>query len=619
MSARRGANAFMVIGTAFTASACESEPFTPPPGFESPSPGAVLNLAVGERITLSASAIRGSLEIPGADASRSYLFVIHDVRSEQGGPTDVRMEVTRVLATLSREPPSRVRTTSSDAGGSVPRRAGARSDDPFDRWFTTGESDFRTRVAADLRRASARSAEPRSSGFDPGVRASMAASVPKTGELLEFGSPVEADGSLATCTSQSRVTGRVRAVGPHFAIVEDTLVAGPFTSTDFAELLAEIETVAYPVDSAYFGTPHDIDANGRVILLMSGEVNRLGAAGFFTSSDLALKEDCPTSNEGEVLWMLAPDPARQFGFDPIPTDLIRARIAGVVVHELQHLIHLERRVYESGGGLDSADLVWLNEGLSHIAEEVAGLFAGGLRTGQNYALPDLPTSEGRERFERYHLNDFRFMREYFQDTGGVPLLLDGQVTRGQLQKARGFGYLFLRWLADQYAGGGAPGLVGTEREQAFFRSLAIGGPDLRQSVENILGRLSELGIDESWEALFSAYVAAPALDDLTQGFNLETELQILSWDFPQAYETASRNGFLLDFPSGFPLDPKLILLRTIPFIGFRDDFTLLPSTAAYFRLEGAFATPVSRVAVTGLDGRALPPERDVLITIVRTL
>ena len=492
-------------------------------------------------------------------------------------------------------------------------------DDPFDSWFGRGETDFRKRVAADLRRASARSIEPRTSGFGPGVRASTAASVPTVGELLEFGSPVEADGSLATCTSQSRVTGRVRAVGPHFAIVEDTLVAGPFANADFAELLAEIETVAYPVDSAYFGTPKDIDGNGRVIILMSGEVNRLGAAGFFTSSDLAASEDCPTSNEGEVLWLLAPDPARQFGFDPIPTDLIRARIAGVVVHELQHLIHLERRVYESGGDLDSADLVWLNEGLSHIAEEVAGFFVSGRRTGQNYDLADLRTSEGVVWFERYHLNDFRFMRQYFQDTGGVPLLLDGLVTRGQLQKARGFGYLFLRWLADQYAGGGASGLVGTEREQAFFRSLSVGGPDLRRSVDNILGALSELGTNESWEALFSAYVAAPAVDDLTQGFDLDTGLQILSWDFPQAYETASQNGFSLDFPDGFPLEPKLILLRTIPFGGFSDDFTLLPTTAAYFRIEGAFETPLSRVIVTAPGGGALPPDSDIRITIIRTL
>ena len=33
-----------------------------------------------------------------------------------------------------------------------------------------------------------------------------------------------------------------------------------------------------------------------------------------------MNADCPTSNEGEVLWLLAPDPARIHGFDPIPTD-----------------------------------------------------------------------------------------------------------------------------------------------------------------------------------------------------------------------------------------------------------------------------------------------------------
>jgi hypothetical protein len=211
------------------------------------------------------------------------------------------------------------------------------------------------------------------------------------------------------------------------------------------------------------------------------------------------------------------------------------------------------------------------------------------------------------------------MRQYFQDTGGVPLLIDGPVTRGQLQKARGFGYLFLRWLADRYASDGGSGLVGSEREQAFFRSLAIGGGSLRQSVENVLGGLSELGVTETWEELFSAYVATPALDDLTRGFRLDPALQILSWDFPQAYERAMENGFDLDFPTGFPLDPKLVLLRTIPVVGFLEEFTLLPSTAAYFRLEGTFETPVSRIIVTGLDGEAFPSGSDIRITIVRTL
>lgn len=611
---------FAMAGIALAVSGCSNEPFRPPPGFESPSPGVVVNLAPGERMTVSASEVRGALEIPSASETQSYVFIVHDGRSSPGGPVDVQFDVTRIPSAFSETPASDVRA--STVGRSVPVGSPSRAvEDPFEGWFSEGETRFRARVSSDLARSAARAARPRAASYGgPGVRASVGASVPAEGQLIEFGSPVQVDGALATCSSTTRVTGRVRAVGPHFAIVEDTLVAGPFSQTDFDNLLAEIESVAYPVDSAYFGTPHDIDGNGRVLAFITGEVNRLGAAGFFTASDLAVAEDCPTSNEGEVLWLIAPDPMRLHGFDPIPTDLVRTRLAGVIVHELQHLIHLQRRVYEGGGDLTSADRPWVNEGMSHIAEEVAGFFVAGRRTGQNYGLEDLGTAGSFTSFSRYHLNDLRFMREYLQDTGNVPVLADGPVTRAQLQKARGFGYLFLRWLADQYAADGPAGLVGSVTEETFFQDLALGGPGLLQSSENVVAALAALGVNRTWEDLFDDYVGVPAVDDLVAPhIALDPVLGISSWNFPLAFENAGANGFDLDFPNGYPFQPKLILLRTIPFTGFSDQFELLPSTAVYLRLEGVFETPLSRVAVTGPKGVGFTSGSDVRITIIRTL
>ncbi|MDX1393395.1 MAG: hypothetical protein R3195_03350 [Gemmatimonadota bacterium] len=603
----------LASGVVVLTAAC-NEPFRPPAGFESPSPGDVLDLAVGERLTVNAGDVPGGFELRGVPESRSYLFIVHDSRSSAGGTNQVRFHTSRIPTSLSTAP------SPGDAARRVGRSVGSGDpDDPFAGWYDGGEDRFRSGVRRDLTARGVRAAGRGGAG-GPAVRASVASSVPVSGELIDFGSPVEIDGSLATCTSSTRVTGRVRAVGERFAIVEDTLVTGYLSDADFAELLDEIETVAWPVDSTYFGTPQDIDGNGRVIAFMTGEVNRLGAAGFFTSSDLAVADDCPTSNEGEVLWLLAPDPARMHGFDPIPTDLIRQRIAGVVAHELQHLIHLQRRVYEAGGDLDSADLPWMNEGLSHIAEEVAGFYVAGRRTGQNYALEDMADSEVRTRFARYHLNDFRFMREYFEDTAGVPVLIDGPVTRGELQKARGFGYLFLRWLADRYATGGPQGIVASTAEESFFRDLTIGGAGLRQSVENILGALAAIGVSVTWEELFGEYVANPPLDDaLDPAFGLDDVYGIPSWNLPAAYEAAADNGFELDFPNGFPLRPKLILLPTIPVAGFDEDFDLDPSTAAYFRLEAAFETPLTRVHVTRPDGLPFAPGSGIRVTVVRTL
>ena len=592
---------------------CGSDSFAPPPGFESPGAGVVLDLAIGERATIRLGDVPGSIEIPAVSETRSYLVVVHDTRTEGGGAIDIDFVARRVPTTLE---PSSGPAASVRPGSGRPSRSGV---DAFARWYEEGEGRFREEVRRDLRLAGARPAAPRAVATGPGVRASLASNVPTTGQLIEFGSPVQADGSLATCSSTTRITGRVRAVGPHFAIVEDTLVAGPLSDTDFADLLNEIESVAFPVDSAYFGTPLDVDGNGRVIALITGEVNRLGAAGFFTNSDLADAADCPTSNEGEVLWLIAPDPTRVHGFDPIPTDLVRQRIAGVVVHELQHLIHLERRVFEGGGDLDSADLPWVNEGLSHIAEEVSGLFVSGRRTGENYGLEDIGTLGGQTVFVRYLLNNFRFMREYFDDPTSVPVLIDGPVTRAQLQKARGFGYLFLRWLADRYLAEGPPGLVSSTREQEFFRDLVIGGPALDQSARNVVGALSRIGIQRSWDDLMGEYVGVPAIDDLgPPGFTPAIELQIPSWNFPLAYQNASENGFELDFPNGYPLDPTLLLLRTLPLTGFTQPVELLPSSSAYFRMEGIFETPLSTISITPRSGLTTADVEDLRITIIRT-
>jgi len=597
------------LGTA----ACEPAPFGPPAGFESPMTFPVLSLAPGQEVTYDAGAVGGTVEIPAINASSSYTFVIHDARAAPGTPIDVRLRVNRIADGLNLDavPAGRAR------GQIRPGAGGMAAGDPFADWYAHGETAFRTAARRDLMLAGAR---PVRDAPSPGTRASLVPSAPAVGQLLRFESPVAADGEFAACGATTPVKGLVKAVGAHFALVEDTAVAGHLTDADYATILDEIETVAFPVDSAYFGVPSDIDANGVVLALVSAEVNRTGAAGFFIPSDLADAADCPTSNEGELLWMIAPDPAREHGEQSISTDLVRRHLAGVIVHELQHLIHTERRIVESGGDFESADVPWLNEGLSHLAEEVSGLYAAGQRTGRNLAFDDLATPAGLDRFERYHLLDMRFMRDYFRDPGAVPALSSDPITRGDLRKARGFGYLFLRWLADQYAADGPDGLVGSVAEEALFRDLAVGGGALRTSVENVLAAVAPLGAPGSWEELFAAYVGMPAVDDVAApGVPLAPSLRLRTWNLPRAYENARDAGYSLDFPDGFPLIPVLIVLPNLPPTGFSDGFDLLPSTAVYYRLEAGFRTPVARVTVTRGDGSPLPSNTVIRITVIRTL
>ncbi len=598
-------------------SACSGDSLGPPADFTPLPSGVTLQLDPGEFMTFTAATT--AVEIPAAAASRSYVVVIQNVGTTPGPETSVRLRVARLGSPASASIGHR-----AGGGRAVPPAARTGPGDPFDAWYARDESRFRGRVRDALRRAGARPVVPgagarRSSTAPPSARASRVGSAPVAGDLLEFGSPVQIDGSLATCTSTSRVTGRVRVVGPRFVIVEDTLVSGPMSDADYAAILDEIERVAFPVDSAYFGLPSDVDGNGKVIALVTAEVNRLGAAGFFTASDLAAGVDCPASNEGEVLWLIAPDPLRQFGFDPIPTDVIRSRLPGVIAHELQHLIHAERRIFEAGGDFESADEPWLNEGLSHIAEEVSGLYAGGLRSGSNVDYADLAVPEVFERFDRYHFNNFRFVRDYLRSPGSVPALSDQPVTRGELRRARGYGYLLLRWLADRYAAEGSAGLVSSVREEAFFRELTVGGSALRRSVDNIAGALSStLGVVRPWPDLFAEYAATLAVDDVgTAEVPLAPELGLPTWNLPGVYANARDRGLDLDFPEGFPLQPTLLLLGTLPPVGFTQTVDLLPSTAVYFRVEGVRETPFSQLSLRGGDGEPLPTGSAIQVTIVR--
>lgn len=596
-----GRRALALLLPAAVAAGCSDDPLTPPPSFTTPPPATRIELAPGEFVTLTGDEIVAPMELPDAAETRAYLVVVQDARDRPGEDRPLRVHVRRVPQISTSGAPSGEGLT---LGGVTARPPAGDIRPMIDRWYGEEESRFRSAV----RRYVSRSATPAAPRPPP---------VP--GQTLEFGSPVDVDGSLATCTSTARVTGVVRAVGPHFAVVEDTAVAGPLTAADYDDLLAELEGAVVPVSEAYFGTPDDIDGNGRVLALVTAAVNRLGAAGFFTPSDLAPAEDCPAGNEGELLWLVAPDPTGEFG-EPVSIQVLKDRLPGIVAHELQHLVHAQRRVAEGGGDLTSVDEPWLNEGLSHIGEEVTGFFVAGRGTGEDLELADLATLEGSLRFRRYHLADFRFVRDYLRSTERVPAVVDEAVTTVDFRRARGFGYLFLRWLADRFAAGGPPGLVGSAREQELFRSLVVGGPGLARSTDNVVASLSTvLGVERSWDRLFAEYAAVPAVDDVAEpGIPLAPALRLSTWNLPAAYENARLNGFDLDFPEGYPLAPRLLLLGSLPDQGFAVDVELRPSTATYFQLEAARETPLTRISVLGPDGAPVTGPGGLQVTIVRT-
>src|SRR5262249_4967804 len=122
------------------------------------------------------------------------------------------------------------------------------------------------------------------------------------------------------------------------------------------------------------GRESDIDGNGVVYVLLSPQINKLSGncnstnsviLGYFFSIDLEPGQT--GSNDAEIFYSIVPDPvspicalSKEFALDNLPPTFI---------HEFQHMISYGQHALTLNG---DAEDTWLNEGLSHYAEELGG-------------------------------------------------------------------------------------------------------------------------------------------------------------------------------------------------------------------------------------------------------
>lgn len=216
------------------------------------------------------------------------------------------------------------------------------------------------------------------------------------------------------CSNPINVDARVAAISNTAYILADTTnPAGGFTDAEYASFGATFDTLVTPVDVQNFGQPTDIDKNGKVVILFTKEVNKLtsrGAVGvvgglFFERDLFPVKDDatlglqgCATSNVGEMFYLLVPDPNGVFSDKRSKTDVLNLT-PGTLAHEYQHLINAGRRLYVNNA-FDFED-VWLNEGLSHIAEELLFYHVSGLNPRQNIDVTTLRSASQVDAFNNY--------------------------------------------------------------------------------------------------------------------------------------------------------------------------------------------------------------------------
>jgi hypothetical protein len=270
-----------------------------------------------------------------------------------------------------------------------------------------------------------------------------------------------------SCSDRDTRRARVMAVTDRAVIVAEEALADRLPAAQYAAFGAAFDNLVHPVVTRHFGEATDIDGNGRIIIFFTGMVNGLNpagsngvTAGVFWAGDLfpaaatSRLQACPAGNQAELFYLAVPDPMGTLG-PPIAAAWLAERAVRVMAHEYQHLINAARRLYVNEA--PGFEQVWLNEGLSHVAEELLFFEATGLPRGANLTWSAIESTPGASlAYDRYmagnRMNLGRFLER--PDTTS-PMGRDGLATRGAT-------WSLLRYAADRHGQG----------DEAFFFQLA---------------------------------------------------------------------------------------------------------------------------------------------------
>ena len=466
-----------------------------------------LSLTVGQVSVLSGPAAVSCITIAASSAAAQYLFITANATSTpdnkqtfnvslQGGTAATTAtesatlsalpELQRVAASLSRRDAveRRIRATERSILRAMPR----------------------SRIGA-----------ARSTG--PGVNASVLAAALDVGDTITYRVP-NVNGNL--CQDYVTVRGAIKAVGRRVQIALDVNSPAGFTNNDFTSIATEFDDLIYRTDTLWFGSPTDINRDSRITILYSPEVNKFtprGSSsyigGFFWGGDLFTQADwqsagqtCPQTNEQEIFYLLTADPAGAFG-DARSTGLVRQTTRGTIAHELQHMINQGIRQFNEDA--DPFEVDWLNEALSHFAEEAVGRASRNFTDFQSLSFTDVRANT--EDYAAYFQQNLaRFSTWLARPDTSSPI----SSRADQDLAPRGAGWALLRYTADQFAPGNA---------RQFFRRL-VAGP--RSSVTNLS---QKAGVP--FDHIISGWLVANYTDNL--GINgLDARYSYTSWNMRDA-------------------------------------------------------------------------------------
>jgi hypothetical protein len=392
--------------------------------------------------------------------------------------------------------------------------------------------------------------------------------------------------SVLTSTSGGQFVttqARLRYEGTRVWVYEDTGVHTTFSNSEYAAFGKQFDEVLYPIDTAAFGSPSDIDANGHIIVLLSQKINQLTpaadcqtkgfVAGYFYGYDLSTGTG---ANRAEIFYSVAADSIGEFSCAHTRADITRLTPA-TFIHEFQHMISYNQHVLVRGG---RSEVTWLNEGLSHIAEELGGKYYENKypaplgRTNASQLFPDSAQGFTPPQFRNayaYLLTSTTHSVTTFEGLGTL--------------EERGAAWLFLRWLGDQ-------------KGEGIYRQL---DQTDRTGIDNIADKASE-----SFPTLFGDFGIATYADSIDG---------VARSSIPQRYRFVSRNTRQI-FARLYPFKPNPITPTAVA-CNTNASATMLQGTSGYFLVGGSAGCPSAQLSLTSSSSTAISSSLSPQIAIFR--
>ena len=432
-------------------------------------------MSVGDVRVLIPSDIPNGIDLPAGSGARDYIIVVGNTSSQHDVPANFVVKADRsTTGTFGLEVASDLMAQSGRQLTQVPLAR-------------TRQEAVETRVRSFERtRLTKRSRSAPFGLSGPSARRSALAAqlaVPNVGDTVNIHVPNAAPG-MDLCTDFFETRAVVASVSQKAILMVDTLDGPPsalFTQAQMDSITQEFDAITYPTDAAYFNAPTDVDGNGRIIMLFTGEINKLTdpdseggfVGGFFFAGDFFPPTDtpqafgCAETNQAEIFYLLSPDPDGHFG-NIRTTSSVRQGTRGTIAHEFQHMINAGNR-FENPLA-NSFESTWLDEALAHFAEDAVGRVARGFGDLQGLTFNDvLPPGCNAGCSQRDDFNAF-----FFQNLARLTSWMDKPDSFSPMSAdadtslaVRGAAWAFVRYAADNNSNG---------LPRAFTHALSV-GPD----------------------------------------------------------------------------------------------------------------------------------------------